>query len=135
MLTITLLALTLFVSVYDLRRRRVPNWATLPLLAAGLLVHFPGKLETWLACLMLFLSWQFKAMGAGDSKLWMALLWAAPPSGSQQTALTMWIVIIVTALAQMAYRKIAHRQLTGVRSPGAWRTIPFALLLVVAMIT
>ncbi len=41
--------LTLLVGIYDYRYRRVPNWATFPLLAAGMLAQFPGTLLLWLA--------------------------------------------------------------------------------------
>lgn len=36
MLWIALLLLTIFVSLYDLRTRRIPNWVTIPLFLAGL---------------------------------------------------------------------------------------------------
>ncbi len=46
----------LALSLYDLRARRIPNWATLPLILAGLAAHFLGDPDIWLASLGLFLA-------------------------------------------------------------------------------
>ena len=73
---------TLALSLYDLRTGKVPNWATLPLLVAGLLAHFPGTFPVWVASLFVFTAWHYHQMGAGDAKLWMALFWAIPPGQS-----------------------------------------------------
>jgi Flp pilus assembly protein protease CpaA len=68
----------LAISLYDLRTRRIPNWYTLPLILAGMIAHFPGSLELWLASLALLSAWASHWVGAGDTKLWIALLWALP---------------------------------------------------------
>ncbi|MDP2975399.1 MAG: A24 family peptidase [Anaerolineales bacterium] len=165
-----LLALVLLVSLHDLRRGRIPNWVTLPLLGIGLLWNFPsflragpGALETWLACLLLFAAWRAGWLGGGDAKLWIALLWLAPAAQAQTTALVMSGAFVLTALAQLLWRKFnnlwhsCQAPLTGttnatlttnvsteldtsvstglntsatlVKTPGAWRTIPYAIWL------
>jgi hypothetical protein len=43
--------------VYDLRTRRIPNWVTLSVLAAGFTAHLPGNLDLWLACMALAAAW------------------------------------------------------------------------------
>jgi len=56
----------LALSLYDLRTRRIPNWATFPLILAGLIAHFPGYPDIWFASIGLFLSWANGWMGAGE---------------------------------------------------------------------
>jgi len=128
-MTILLLILAIFLAVYDLRTQRVPNWATLPLLITGLVLHFPGASVIWLGCLLLFLAWHFGVLGGGDTKLWMALLWLVPFELTQPAVLVMALVFLLTAAAQVFWRKLRSRPVWGVRSPGAWRVIPFALWL------
>jgi Flp pilus assembly protein protease CpaA len=48
-----LLIYLLAVSLYNLRTRRIPNWCTLPVIIAGLIAHFPGSIDLWLACFSL----------------------------------------------------------------------------------
>ncbi len=146
-----LLALVILLSLHDLHRLRVPNWVTLPLMGIGLLWNFPGALETWLACLLLFAAWRAGWIGGGDAKLWMALLWLAPAAQAQTAALVMSGAFALTAMLQFLWRlwhscykfRPALRDslalgantanvktpLTGVKSPGAWRTIPYAIWL------
>ena len=124
-----LFVLTVCLAVYDLRVKRVPNWVTLPLLIGGIVLNFPSAPETWLGCGLLFATWRFGGMGAGDAKLWLALLWLAPPGLAFQALMVMGAILFATALAQIAWRKLRKTPLTGVRSPGAWRAIPFALWL------
>jgi len=131
-MTILLLILAIFLAIYDFRTRRVPNWATLPLFITGLVLHFPGVPGTWLGCLLLFSAWHFGVLGGGDAKLWMALLWLAPFELAQPALLVMAVAFLLTAIAQVFWRKLRGRPAWGVRSPGAWRAIPFALWLVVA---
>ena len=120
------LASVIGVSIYDFRQKRIPNWVTLPLLLLGLILHFPGSIETWLGCVFLFLGWRFRVFGAGDAKLWMALLWLAPTGSALTAVLIMGLSMMLTALVQIAWRKIKHEQATGVRSPAAWRALPYA---------
>jgi len=114
------------VSLYDLRHKRIPNWITLPLLLLGLILHFPGSIEIWLGCVFLFIGWRFKVFGAGDAKLWMALLWLAPTESALTALLVMGLSMMLTALVQIAWRKYKQMQTTGVRSPAAWRALPYA---------
>jgi Flp pilus assembly protein protease CpaA len=123
MLLILLLGLVVSVSLYDLKKRKVPNWVTLPLLATGVAAHFPAATGTWFICLVLFIAWQAGWMFAGDAKLWMALVWILPDS----TPLMFFATFFATGLLQMILRRLKRQPLTGIRSPGAWRTIPFIL--------
>jgi len=123
MLPILLLTLTVVVSLYDLRTGKVPNWVTLPLLTCGVIAHFPGSLNTWLLSLVLYAAWQAGGMSAGDAKLWLALVWLLPGS----TPLMFFLTFFITGLLQILLRKFKRQPLTGVRSPGAWRAIPFIL--------
>ena len=124
---LALLLYTLALSLYDLRTGKVPNWATLPLLAAGILAHFPGTFPVWIASLFVFSAWHFGQMGAGDAKLWMALFWAIPPEQSASIPFVLFASLLGTALLQLLFRKLTHRPLSGQRSPAAWRTVPFIL--------
>lgn len=124
---IVLFILVIAVSLYDLRTSKVPNWVTLPILGAGVMAHFPGTSDLWLACLTIFLAWRLSWMSAGDAKLWMALLWALPMLSAGTIPVMLSGTLFVTALLQLAWRKFKRLPLTGVRSPGAWRTIPFIL--------
>ena len=124
---LALLPYTLALSLYDLRTGMVPNWATLPLLAAGLLAHFPGTFPVWISSLFVFSAWHFDQMGAGDAKLWMALFWALPLNISADIPFILFASLLGTALIQLLFRKLTHRPITGQRSSAAWRTIPFIL--------
>ena len=72
----SLLIYLLVISLYDLRTHRIPNWYTIPLILAGMVAHFPGSMDLWLACCLLLFAWASGGMGAGDVKLWMAVLWS-----------------------------------------------------------
>ena len=124
---LALLLYTLTLSLYDLLTGKVPNWATLPLLAAGFLAHFPGTFPVWIASLFVFSAWHFGQMGAGDAKLWMALFWAIPLEQSASIPFVLCASLLGTALLQLLFRKLTRRPLSGQRSPAAWRTIPFIL--------
>ena len=126
-MTLLLLILAVFLACYDLRTQRVPNWVTLPLIATGLVLHFPGVPATWLGCLLLFSVWHFGMLGGGDAKLWMALLWLVPSELAQPALLVMAAAFLLTAMAQVFWRKLRRRPVWGVRSPGAWRAIPFVI--------
>jgi Flp pilus assembly protein protease CpaA len=123
MLWIVLFILAMAVSLYDLRTGKVPNWVSLPLLCAGVIAHFPGTANIWFSCLMIFFAWYLAWMSAGDAKLWMALLWVLPLSDPA----AMPLAFFSTGLLQILIRKVKNQPLTGVRTPGAWRTIPFIL--------
>ena len=126
-LMLALLPYTLALSLYDLRTGKVPNWVTLPLLAAGFLAHYPGTFPVWIASLFVFTAWYYRQMGAGDAKLWMALSWAIPPEQSADIPFILFASLLGTALLQTLFRALTHRPLRGQRSPAAWRAIPFIL--------
>lgn len=122
-----LLILTLTLSLYDFHTRRVPNWVTLPLLLTGMFIHAPGTMETWLGTALLFAFWRFEALGGGDAKLWMALLWLAPPGLARPAFFVLFSSLLLTAFAQLLWRKGRGQAVTGHKTPGAWRAIPFAI--------
>ena len=123
-----LLIYVLAISLYDLRTRRIPNWYTLPLIVAGMIAHFPGHLDVWLASFTLLSAWASGWMGAGDVKLWMALLWALPVESSPQSLLILFASFLLTGLAQILWRTVRRQPAGGTKSPAAWRTIPFLLM-------
>ena len=123
-----LLIYVLALSLYDLYTRRIPNWATFPLIAAGSIAHFPGYPDIWFASIGLFLAWVNGWMGAGDAKLWIALLWALPVNISAQVLPLLFLTFLLTGFLQLIWRWIRKKSITNLLTPGAWRTIPFLLL-------
>lgn len=123
-----LLLYLLVINLYDLRTHRIPNWCTLPLIFAGFLIHFPGYLDLWLASFLLTLAWSGGWMGAGDVKLWMALLWILPESNFPSQTLLMVLSFLFTGTVQLIWKLIQKQPISGLRSPAAWRTIPFLLV-------
>lgn len=117
------------ISLYDLHTHRIPNWYTLPLIVAGLIVHFPGHVDLWLASLGLLSAWARHWMGAGDVKLWLAVLWALPVELSSHLLFLMFISFFLTGLAQILWRITRKQSPTNQLTPGAWRAIPFILLI------
>jgi Flp pilus assembly protein protease CpaA len=118
----------LAISLYDLRTRRIPNWYTLPLVLSGMIAHFPGHLDVWLASFILLYAWLNHWMGAGDVKLWLALLWALPVESSSHSLPFMFVSIFLTGLAQMLWRVARREPIINQLTPAAWRTLPFILL-------
>ncbi len=118
----------LTLSLYDLRTRRIPNWATLPLILAGFVAHFPAHPDIWFGSVVLFLTWSLDWMGAGDAKLWIALLWAMPPQFSESALSLMFLAFFFTGMMQILWRFIRKGRITNLLTPGAWRAIPFILL-------
>jgi Flp pilus assembly protein protease CpaA len=127
-----LLILVICLAIYDLRIRRVPNWATLPLLMTAIFLRFPGTLDVWLGSLLIFAAWRFLVLGGGDAKLWMALLWITPVSLTGLALPAIGLTLILTALVQLIWRGLYRRPAFGVQSPGAWRTIPYVVWLLTA---
>jgi Flp pilus assembly protein protease CpaA len=123
-----LLIFILVLSLYDWRTRRIPNWCTLPVILAGMIAHFPGFLDLWLACFLLVSAWSGGWMGAGDVKLWMAVLWALPNSNSPSLILLIFLSFLLTGLAQILLRILQNQPTGGVKFPAAWRVIPFLLM-------
>ena len=67
-------------------------------------------------------------MGAGDVKLWMAILWALPDSNTPSLILLVFLSFLVTSIIQFFWRLFHKQSFTGMKSPAAWRTIPFLLM-------
>jgi len=117
------------VSLYDFRHARIPNWVTIPLIILGLIVNSPHHLSIYIILLSFWMAWKLGWMGAGDAKLWMALI-IVLPSGYQMLW-TIPLVFFATGALQLLWRKIRGMPLTGIRSPGAWRTIAYMLVILV----
>jgi len=127
-----LLGLVMGLSWYDYQYQRIPNAVTLPLLAVFILLNWPGTPETWLGCLLLFLGWRGGAMGGGDAKLWMALLWAVSPELGKDAFWVMAGSFVITSAAQIVWRRFRQQDLTGKRAPAAWRTLPYVVWMILA---
>lgn len=123
-----LLIYLLAISLYDLRTHCIPNWCTLPLIIAGMIAHLPGHIDLWLACFMLISAWASSWMGAGDVKLWMAILWALPDGNVPSLTLLVSISFLITGIVQMLRRLIRKQPASGIKTPAAWRAIPFLVM-------
>jgi len=124
-----LLAAALAASLYDLRTQRIPNWFTWPLIVSGLILHFPGHPDVWALMALLFLAFASGGMGAGDVKLWAALLWQMPVASTTPILLPALATLFATGLAQLFWRRMNNLPVAGISSPAAWRTVPFILML------
>ena len=123
----TLLLLSFLVSLYDFRHARIPNWVTIPLFIVGLIVNSPHPLTFYVLLVSFWIAWKLGWMGGGDAKLWMGLI-VSLPSGYQMLW-TIPIIFFATGALQLLWRKIRGRALTGIRSPGAWRTLLYMLVI------
>ncbi|MBC8334578.1 MAG: prepilin peptidase [Anaerolineales bacterium] len=126
---LALLSLTAFVSLYDLHHARIPNWATIPLLILGLIANSPHPLGIYIILLSFWIAWKLGWMGAGDAKLWMGLIVSLPAAYQMLWAIP--LVFFATAALQLLWRKVRGKTLAGVRSPGAWRTPVYMLVILV----
>lgn len=124
-----LFGLVLSLALYDWHTCQVPNLITLPLLVIALTWHFPGTPAQWVGSLGLFAAWYGQALGGGDAKLWIALLWLTPPALAATGLTVMASVLMATAVGQLAWRACLKKRVLGVKSPGAWRAIPFTVWL------
>ncbi|MBC8333702.1 MAG: prepilin peptidase [Anaerolineales bacterium] len=128
-LLFALFFLSLFVSLYDFRHASIPNWVTIPLFITGLFVNSPHPMEIYAFLISFWMAWKLGWMGGGDAKLWMGLI-VSLPSAYQM----LWIIPLIffaTGALQLLWRKIKGRILTGVRSPGAWRTLVYLLVILI----
>ena len=124
---LALFFLSLFVSLYDFRHARIPNWVTIPLLIVGLIVNSPHPLGVYVLLGSFWIAWKLGWMGGGDAKLWMGLVVSIPPAYQM-----LWIIPLVffaTGALQLLWRKIRGSTLIGVCSPGAWRTFLYMLVI------
>lgn len=123
-----LLLLAILVSLYDYRYARIPNAVTLPLILLGSFTNLPKPWYVlfFLAALLLF--WKERWMGGGDVKLWAGIILFLPP-----TEITLWALpftFFSTGLIQLLWRKFRGEPVTGRRTPAAWRTVVYLLILV-----
>jgi Flp pilus assembly protein protease CpaA len=128
-LLLALLLLSFLVSLYDFRHARIPNWITIPLLIIGLIFNSPHPFGIYAFLISFWIAWKLGWMGGGDAKLWMGFVVTIPPAYQ-----TLWIIPLVffaTGALQLLWRKIRGRTLTGVRSPGAWRTLVYMLIILI----
>lgn len=126
-----LFILCLFVTVYDLRYRRVPNWITLPLMLIGIVANFPGAPALWIGSSLMLTAWGSGWMGGGDVKLWIGLLWCTFSFFGESVTLIMFVVLIVTSMIQILARVLMKkRNVVGIKLPGAWRALVYVAFLV-----
>jgi Flp pilus assembly protein protease CpaA len=122
--------LCLFVTLYDLWYRRVPNWITYPLILSGFVANFPGAPALWFGSTLLLTAWGSGWMGGGDVKLWIGLLWCAFSFSGESVALIMFVTLIVTGLFQILVRVLGKKKdIMGIKLPGAWRSLAFLIFL------
>jgi Flp pilus assembly protein protease CpaA len=67
-------------------------------------------------------------MGAGDAKLWMAMLWALPADSPATVLPLMFLTFFISGLLQNLWRLAAKGSPIHQLTPGAWRTIPFFMM-------
>ena len=119
-----------WVSLYDLRYHKVPNWISLPIMLIGFIFGFPGNPVLWMGSIFIFQVWMLGLIGGGDAKLWMGLLWCFFPFAGERILLVMSISLLVTGLGQLVVRTISKKKVEiGIKTPGAWRTLVFIGLL------
>jgi len=124
--------LCLFVTVYDFRYRRVPNWITLPLMLIGIFANFPGAPALWIGSILILSAWGSGWMGGGDVKLWIGLLWCTFSFFGENVTLIMFISLIVTSIIQILARVLMKkREVVGIKLPGAWRVLVYVIFLAV----
>ena len=126
----SLAALTSGIAAYDHKHRRISNKITLTLLVGFMAINFPGATEAWLGCCFLLIGWYSGWLGGGDAKLWMALLWSAPAAVVGDALRVIFLTFVLTGILQMIWRKLRKQPVIGVRSPGAWRVVPYTIWLI-----
>lgn len=122
-----LLLLAILISFYDLRYVRIPNAVTLPLILYGSFTNLPKPWYVlfFLAAFLLF--WKERWMGGGDVKLWAGIILVLPA-----TETTLWALpftFFSTGLIQLLWRKMRGEVVSGRRTPAAWRTVVYLLIL------
>ena len=124
--------LSLFVTIYDFRYRRVPNEITLPLVLIGIVANFPGSPALWMGSILMLTAWGSGWMGGGDVKLWVGLLWCTFSFLGDSVTLIMFSILIVTSIIQILARVLMKkREIVGIKLPGAWRAFVYVMFLVI----
>ena len=126
-LLFALFFLSLFVSLYDFRHASIPNWVTIPLFITGLIVNSPHPFGIYIFLVSFWIAWKLGWMGGGDAKLWMGLIVCLP--SAYQMPWVIPLIFFATGTLQILWRIIRGRTLTGVRTPGAWRTFVYLLII------
>jgi len=121
-----LFLIIIVVSLYDMQFRKVPNWIGIPLMLVGVIVCFPGNPILWMGSAFIFQAWKLGVIGGGDAKLWIGLLWCLFSFTGEGILLVMFMTLMLTGLAQILVRALSASKLqTGIKAPGAWRTVVF----------
>lgn len=130
------IALSLIAAGIDVQTRRIPNWLTLPAVAAGLVVS--GILGGWagigsalagciVVALPFVLLWSFGGGGAGDAKLMGAIgAWL----GLGQGVIALVAVLLSGAVLGIGFAALKHRLvpvLANVRRMSTSLVMPIAL--------
>ena len=116
----------ILVALYDLKYHKVPNWISLPLMFIGFMLGFPGNPVLWIGSIFIFQAWRSGLIGGGDAKLWLGLVWCFFSVAGESVLLVMSISLMITGLAQILIRALTKKKIeTGVKAPGAWRTVVF----------
>ncbi len=134
--TMMMMMLLLFLVVvaivwWDTRTRRIPNALVLPLLGVGFFyaLHTTSSLGPWLLRLgftfVLLTGYLLKGVGAGDVKLWTALLLWTPENLFPQAGLVMGLCLLIgSMLSWLLFPRSTPFQ------PAAWKTLPYTFWLV-----
>ncbi len=67
-------------------------------------------------------------MGAGDVKLWMAVLWSLPDTNIPSLIPLVFLSFLLTGIVQMLWRFIHRQNISGIKSPAAWRVVTFLVM-------
>ena len=123
-----LLLLTVLIAIYDLRYARIPNVASLPLIIIGSFTNLPKPWYVLFFLIAFLLFWKERWMGGGDVKLWAGIILFLPATETMLWALP--FTFFITGLVQLLWRKFRDEPVTGRRTPAAWRTVVYLLILV-----
>lgn len=126
-----LVLLCLYLTLYDFRYHKVPNWVTLPLILIGIIENFPGSPTLWLGSILMMIAWNSGWMGGGDVKLWVGLLWCTFSFWGDSVTLVMFVTLIVTGTVQILARILVKKNgVVGIKLPGAWRALVYLIFLI-----
>lgn len=115
------------VAIWDVRRRKIPNWLTLPvMLAAGGYRLYEKHWSLLIAWVILFTLWEMHIIGGGDAKLLMGLYALFP---DRSFTLMLAVSVLITSVPYLIAKYRGHSLaslLKGatnrVRTGNAWPT-------------